>query len=165
MILESKKIKSVTVSIVSPSIWMMWWDQMPWSLYFECWVLSQLFYSPVSPVWWAPIKILGTGSPTSFLINSISPVSSQLIAGELSASCVAPLQMLGSLCLVSFELHTMRLFSLQYCFVSFVVIRLSSDYDPLLSPVSPPRKSRNWRVVLGTANSPLPHWGSLKIED
>ena len=22
-----------------------WWDQMPWSLFFECWVLSQLFHS------------------------------------------------------------------------------------------------------------------------
>ena len=27
---------------------MKWWDQMPWSLFFECWVLSQLFYSPLS---------------------------------------------------------------------------------------------------------------------
>ena len=24
---------------------MKWWDQMPWSLLFECWVLSQLFHS------------------------------------------------------------------------------------------------------------------------
>ena len=46
VILEPKKIKSVTVSIVYPSISMKWWDQMPWS--FECWVLSQLFHSPLS---------------------------------------------------------------------------------------------------------------------
>ena len=25
------------------------WDQMPWSSFFECWVLSQLFHSPFSP--------------------------------------------------------------------------------------------------------------------
>ena len=25
------------------------WDQVPWSWFFECWVLSQLFYSPLSP--------------------------------------------------------------------------------------------------------------------
>ena len=25
-----------------------WWDWMPWSLFFECWVLSQLFHSPLS---------------------------------------------------------------------------------------------------------------------
>ena len=31
VILGSKKIKSVTVSIVSSSIAMKWWDQMPWS--------------------------------------------------------------------------------------------------------------------------------------
>ena len=24
---------------------MMWWDRMPWSSFFECWVLSQLFHS------------------------------------------------------------------------------------------------------------------------
>ena len=25
------------------------WDLMPWSLFFECWVLSQLFHSPLLP--------------------------------------------------------------------------------------------------------------------
>ena len=28
---------------------MKWWDQMPWSLFFKCWVLSQLFHSPLWP--------------------------------------------------------------------------------------------------------------------
>ena len=27
---------------------MKWWNQMPWSLFSECWVLSQLFHSPLS---------------------------------------------------------------------------------------------------------------------
>ena len=31
VILEPKKMKSATVSIVSPSICLKWWDQMPWS--------------------------------------------------------------------------------------------------------------------------------------
>ena len=35
VILEPKKIKSVIVSIVSPSICMKWWDWMPWSSFFE----------------------------------------------------------------------------------------------------------------------------------
>ena len=48
VILEPKKIKSVTVSIVSPSICHKLWDWMPWSLFFECWALSQLFHSPLS---------------------------------------------------------------------------------------------------------------------
>ena len=26
-----------------------WWDQMPWSSFFEYWVLSQLFHCPLSP--------------------------------------------------------------------------------------------------------------------
>ena len=28
---------------------MKWWDQIPWYSFFECWVLSQLFHSPLSP--------------------------------------------------------------------------------------------------------------------
>ena len=48
VILEPKKIKSLTVSIVSPSISheVMGLDAM--ILVFECWVLSQLFHSPLS---------------------------------------------------------------------------------------------------------------------
>ena len=30
---------------------MKWWDCMPWSSVFECWVLSQFFHSPLSPSW------------------------------------------------------------------------------------------------------------------
>ena len=39
----SPQIKSLTVSIVFHLFAMKWWDQTPWSLFFECWVLSQLF--------------------------------------------------------------------------------------------------------------------------
>ena len=48
VILEPKKIKSDTVSTVSPSFPMKWWDQMPWSSFSECWALSQPFHSPLS---------------------------------------------------------------------------------------------------------------------
>ena len=48
VILEPKKIKSVNVSIFTPSFAMKWWDQLPWFSFFECWVLSQLFHSPLS---------------------------------------------------------------------------------------------------------------------
>ena len=47
VMLEPKNIKSVTVSMVS-SFAIKWWDQMPWSYFFECWVLSQLLPSPLS---------------------------------------------------------------------------------------------------------------------
>ena len=47
MILEPTKIKSVTVSTVSASICHDWWDRMPWSSFFECWVLSQLLHFPL----------------------------------------------------------------------------------------------------------------------
>ena len=49
VILEPKKIKSVTLSIVSPSICheMMELDAMIFT--FKCWVLSQLFHSPLLP--------------------------------------------------------------------------------------------------------------------
>ena len=48
VILEPRKIKSDTVSTVSPSISIKWWDQMPWSSFSECWALSQIFHSPLS---------------------------------------------------------------------------------------------------------------------
>ena len=49
VILEPKKIKSDTTSPLFPHLFAMkWWDQMPWSLFSECWVLSQLFHSTLS---------------------------------------------------------------------------------------------------------------------
>ena len=49
VISEPRKIKSVPVSNFSHLFAKKWWDQMPWSLFFECWFLSQFFYSPLSP--------------------------------------------------------------------------------------------------------------------
>ena len=48
VILEPKKIKSATVSVVFPSVChkVMGWDAT--FLFFWCWVLSQFFHSPVS---------------------------------------------------------------------------------------------------------------------
>ena len=43
VILEPKKMKSDTVSTFSPSTCPEWWDQIPWSSFFECWVFSQHF--------------------------------------------------------------------------------------------------------------------------
>ena len=48
VIWEPKKIKSVTISIVSYLFARKWWDQMPWSSCFQCWVLSQLSHSSLS---------------------------------------------------------------------------------------------------------------------
>ena len=45
VILELQKIKSDTISTVSPSIYH---EMMPWSSFSECWALSQLFHSPLS---------------------------------------------------------------------------------------------------------------------
>ena len=45
---EALKIKSVTVSIFPHLFAMKWWDRMPWSWFFECWVLSQVFHSLLS---------------------------------------------------------------------------------------------------------------------
>ena len=48
VILEPKKLKSHFT--LFPHLFVMeWWDWMPWSSFFECWVLSQLFHSPISP--------------------------------------------------------------------------------------------------------------------
>ena len=41
---------SLTLFPLFPHLFpMKWWDQMPWSSFFEHWVLSQLFHSPLSP--------------------------------------------------------------------------------------------------------------------
>ena len=48
VILEPPRIKSVTVSIVSLSICHEMMGPDPMILAFQCWVLSQLFYSPLS---------------------------------------------------------------------------------------------------------------------
>jgi len=48
VILEPKNIKSVTVSIFSLYA-TEWCDQMTWFCFFECWILSQLFHSLLSP--------------------------------------------------------------------------------------------------------------------
>ena len=49
VIFEPKNIKGVTVSIFPHLFAMKWWNWMPWSSFFECWVLSQLFHSLLSP--------------------------------------------------------------------------------------------------------------------
>ena len=46
VILEPPKIKSVTFPLFPHLFAMKWWDWMPWSLFFECWLLTQLFHSP-----------------------------------------------------------------------------------------------------------------------
>ena len=48
MILEIKKIKSVTVSIFPHLFAMKSWNYMSWSLFFEHWALSQHFHSLLS---------------------------------------------------------------------------------------------------------------------
>ena len=48
VILEPKKIKSGTFAFFLHLFAMKWWDQMPWSYFSECWILSQFFHSPLS---------------------------------------------------------------------------------------------------------------------
>ena len=48
VILEPKKLKSVTVPLSPHLFAMKWWDQMSWSEFSECWVLNQYFHSSVS---------------------------------------------------------------------------------------------------------------------
>ena len=68
VILEPQKIKSATVSIVSLSICYEVMGHDGWSYFSECWVLSQLFHSPLSLF----IKKFFSSS----LLSAISVVSS-----------------------------------------------------------------------------------------
>ena len=43
------KKQSLSLFPLLPHLFAMkWWDQMPWSSFSECWILSQLFHSPLS---------------------------------------------------------------------------------------------------------------------
>ena len=47
-ILEPPQIKSSLFPLFRQLLATKWWDWMPWSLFSECWVLSQIFHSPLS---------------------------------------------------------------------------------------------------------------------
>ena len=55
VILELRKVKSVSVSTLCLSFIMKWWDRMPWPSFFECWVLSQLSHCPL---WLSSVQTL-----------------------------------------------------------------------------------------------------------
>ena len=58
VILEPLKIKSVTVSIVSPSVCYEVMGPDAMIFVFECWVLSQIFHSPLSLSWRGSLVLL-----------------------------------------------------------------------------------------------------------
>ena len=47
VILEPKKLSLTLFPMFPHRFPMKWWDRMPWSLFSECWALSQLFHSPL----------------------------------------------------------------------------------------------------------------------
>ena len=61
VILDPRKIKSHCFPLFPHLFAMKWWDRMPWSLFFECWVSSQVFHSPLS------LSSRGSSVPPSFL--------------------------------------------------------------------------------------------------
>ena len=78
---------------------MKWWDQMPWSLFSECWALSQLFHSPLSP------------SSRGALINGILSFSFWLT----------------SLCIIGSRfIHLIRTDSNAFLFYSWVIFHAKS---------------------------------------
>ena len=62
---------------------MKWWDRMPWYLFFECWVLRQLFHSLLSP------SSRGSFSSSSlFSIRVIITCVSEV--GDISSTILIP---------------------------------------------------------------------------
>ena len=64
VILEPKREYLSQFPLFPHQFAMKWWDQLPWYLFFKCWVLSQLFHSPLSPSSRAslvPLLFLSTG--------------------------------------------------------------------------------------------------------
>ena len=53
---------------------MKWRDQMPWSSFFECWVLSQLFHSPLSLLSRDSLGTEGRNKPIFFTFPTPPPL-------------------------------------------------------------------------------------------
>ena len=53
---------------------MKWWNRMPWSWFFECWVLSQLFHSPLS------LSSKGSSLKSSSSLSAIRVMSSAYLS-------------------------------------------------------------------------------------
>ena len=45
----SQRVRHICVTKHTHTLAIKWWDLLPWSSFFECWVLGQLFHSPLSP--------------------------------------------------------------------------------------------------------------------
>ena len=58
VILEPKKSSLSLFPLLLHLFAMKWWAQMPWSSFFDCWVLSQLFHSPLSSKGSVPLCFL-----------------------------------------------------------------------------------------------------------
>ena len=63
---------------------MKWWDQMPWSSFLECWVLSQLFHSPL------PLSSKGLFSSSSSSATRVVSSAYLRLLIFLSASILIP---------------------------------------------------------------------------
>ena len=44
----SQRVRHICVTKHTHTLAIKWWDLLPWSSFFECWVLGQLFHSPLS---------------------------------------------------------------------------------------------------------------------
>ena len=56
---------------------MKWWDRMPWSLFSECWALSQLFRSPLS------LSSRGFLVPLHFLPPKIKSITVSIVSPSI----------------------------------------------------------------------------------
>ena len=68
----TQKIKSLTVSIVSPSICMKWWNRMPWSWFSECWVLTFTLYIINWSIIWVILSCFGASLVAQSLKNLLT---------------------------------------------------------------------------------------------
>ena len=95
VILEPKKIKSITVSIVSHLFAMKRWEHMPWS-FFECWVLSQLFHSPLPFSSRGCLVLQMLGFKHAFSFSSFTLIKRLFSSSSLSAIRVLSSTYLGA---------------------------------------------------------------------
>ena len=93
VILEPKKGKTVTISIVSLFA-MKWWCLMPRSSFFKCWVLSQLFHSPLSRSSKGSNSLLSATGNLNYSLCFIQPYNSDFLQIIVDGDISLPLRSL-----------------------------------------------------------------------
>ena len=127
-----------------------WWNQMPWSSFLECWVLSQLFHPPLSL----------SSSSSSVPLHFLSQAWCHLHISDYRYTLMRWTIKRGSKCSLKLETQTSRGYPSPPPFL--LLLHLLPPPSPLSLPLlfdseSPASLSLMWNLVT-TLNPPGQSW-------